>query len=426
MTGSVVGMPEPFTEEEFVVILDHYFLIKEGAPPHFSALSDKLRNLDAIPDPAFPRHHRTGVGLRNVIGRFAAVDPDPPAVLASYAERLEPGPLVEYRRIWDQYAGDPDAVRLKATQLLNDPVSPAGATTTSPFELGRIYNRQLEVHGVYGGQKYGGISTPVAYPLVLIFSGDEGAAYGYADEDLPGGGLLYYGEGQSGDMQMIKGNRAIHDHAMDGKTLHLFKKVRDGFAQYAGEFECKGHELRPNTPDRDGKLRTAIAFKLSPRMTGAADGVPPEVADAVDALTGIARGQGFSQRLKTADRTAIELRAMELATLHFRALGFDVKDVSGNQPYDLSCTKGTERVDVEVKGTTTGGHTVLLTSNEVQHALSKFPRTALAVAREIALHDAGAPSVHVTGGTLEVHQPWRPLDTDLKALGYTYSIPSRP
>jgi hypothetical protein len=31
-TGSVVDMPEPFTEEEFVVILDHYFLIKESSP----------------------------------------------------------------------------------------------------------------------------------------------------------------------------------------------------------------------------------------------------------------------------------------------------------------------------------------------------------------------------------------------------------
>jgi hypothetical protein len=295
---------------------------------------------------------------------------------------------------------------------------------TSPFELGRIYNRQQEIHGVYGGQKYGGISTPSEYPLVFIFSGDEGEAFGYADEDLPNGGVLYYGEGQAGDMQMVKGNRAIRDHAADGKTLHLFKKVRDGFAQYAGEFEYEAHELRPNTPDRDGNLRTAIAFRLRPKAPVAGPGVPPEIADAIDAVAGMARGRGFSQRLKAADRKAIEVRAMALATQHFKRLGFKVKDVSSNHPYDLRCVKGADRVDVEVKGTTTAGETILLTPNEVQHALTTYPRTALAVARDVELADAGTSSPKASEGTLEVHAPWRPLDVDLKPVGYTYALPT--
>ena len=75
------------------------------------------------------------------------------------------------------------------------------------------------------------------------------------------------------------------------------------------------------------------------------------------------------------------------------------------------------------KGTTTDGSTILLTANEVQHALATSPQTALAIARGIVLHDAGTANPYTTGGILDVFQPWRPLDTDLKAIGYTYTLP---
>jgi hypothetical protein len=83
-------VPESFTEDEFLVILDHYFTIKEGGELDADGLSEKLHTLDAVPNPAHPAHHRRGEGLRNVIGRFAAVDPDPPAALASYPEGWGP------------------------------------------------------------------------------------------------------------------------------------------------------------------------------------------------------------------------------------------------------------------------------------------------------------------------------------------------
>jgi hypothetical protein len=121
---------------------------------------------------------------------------------------------------------------------------------------------------------------------------------------------------------------------------------------------------------------------------------------------------------------AFELRAMDVVTRHFAGLGVDVKDVSPNQPYDLRCRKGGEQIDVEVKGTTTRGETVPLTRGEVQHALTTYPRTALAVVRDLQLHDRGGAAPHATGGTLDVHQPWRPLDIDLKPLGYTYTDPA--
>lgn len=152
-------------------------------------------------------------------------------------------------------------------------------------------------------------------------------------------------------------------------------------------------------------------------------GEQPEIEDAVDAVAGVSRGRGFSQRLNAADRKAIEARAMELAAAYFEGLGYTVDDVSASQPYDLRCTRAEARIDVEVKGTTTGGSTILLTANEVQHALATSPQTALAIARGIVLHGAGTANPHATGGILDVYQPWRPLDTDLKAIGYTYTVP---
>lgn len=107
-------------------------------------------------------------------------------------------------------------------------------------------------------------------------------------------------------------------------------------------------------------------------------------------MNDLSRGQGFSPLLTANDRKAIELQAMQIATAHFEDIGFVVEDVSAKRPYDLRCRRGPEHVDVEVKGTVSAGESVLLTPNEVEHARAAFPNTALAVVRDIALHDDGS------------------------------------
>jgi 5-methylcytosine-specific restriction protein A len=67
------------------------------------------------------------------------------------------------------------------------------------FEIERTYRRS-DVHEEYGGQRFGGISTPQPHPIVLLISGEEGAPFGYDDEGLDDGTVLYFGEGQEGDM----------------------------------------------------------------------------------------------------------------------------------------------------------------------------------------------------------------------------------
>lgn len=80
------------------------------------------------------------------------------------------------------------------------------------FEVGKIYNRRSDIHGVYKGQQYGGIATPANHPYVFIFTSDAGEEFGYSDGFGPDGTFRYTGEGQEGDMQMVKGNLAIFDH----------------------------------------------------------------------------------------------------------------------------------------------------------------------------------------------------------------------
>jgi len=129
------------------------------------------------------------------------------------------------------------------------------------FEIGRVYNRREEIHGVHGGQRQGGISTPTSSPDVFIFTGDAGLRHGYGDCMQPDGVFWYYGEGQQGDMELVRGNLAVANHAEAGKHLHLFEYVEKGRVRYVGPCQCLDYH-RQQAPDRDGNLRQAIVFEL--------------------------------------------------------------------------------------------------------------------------------------------------------------------
>lgn len=129
------------------------------------------------------------------------------------------------------------------------------------FEIGKRYRRR-ELHERFGGQTQGGISTPAAHPLILLFTGESGEQYGYKDGWTADGTFSYTGEGQSGDMQFIRGNAAIRDHAKTGKDLHLFEAVGGGMVRYLGQMVYGGHQLVSDQPDLGGNSRIAIQFHL--------------------------------------------------------------------------------------------------------------------------------------------------------------------
>ncbi len=121
------------------------------------------------------------------------------------------------------------------------------------FEIGRVYNRRADIHARLGGQQQGGIITPADHPLVIIISGEEGLQHGYADRYRDDGVFEYFGEGQIGDMVLQRGNRAIAEHSVTGKSLLLFQKTQDGL-RFEGEMVYDTHHIE-RAPDRMGSMR---------------------------------------------------------------------------------------------------------------------------------------------------------------------------
>lgn len=129
------------------------------------------------------------------------------------------------------------------------------------FKVGEVYNRRHDLHGRYGGQRQGGMSTPKSYPVILLFTGEGGAEHGYRDEFKPDGTYHYTGEGQRGDMAFVRSNRALRDHLDDGKRVHLFEAIGGGEVRYVGEVTCLGYHMEERL-DTEGELRQAIVFEL--------------------------------------------------------------------------------------------------------------------------------------------------------------------
>lgn len=131
------------------------------------------------------------------------------------------------------------------------------------FKVGKTYSRWF-IHDVLKGERYKGIATPSDYPLVLLFTGDSGSAYGYEDEFLGDDTFLYTGEGTEGDMTMDDGNRAIRDHKQNKESLHLFESSDlPWIVTYLGEYEhLEVRELE--LEDENGDLRNAFRFHLAP------------------------------------------------------------------------------------------------------------------------------------------------------------------
>ncbi len=130
------------------------------------------------------------------------------------------------------------------------------------FEKGRVYNRQNDIHRPFGGQQQGGISTPPAHPYIFLFSSESGEQHGYHDGLDDSGVFVYTGEGQVGDQSFLRGNRAVRDHAENGKDLLLFQSLgKSKGYRYLGEFCCSSWEYRHGI-DRNNDQRQVIVYHL--------------------------------------------------------------------------------------------------------------------------------------------------------------------
>jgi 5-methylcytosine-specific restriction enzyme A len=174
------------------------------------------------------------------------------------------GPEFEPLRPQD-FSGGEQTVARHLRRLGFDVPSPGLAGGGSvPFERGRTYHRQRDIHEAFGGQERGGIATPSDVPFIFLFTGESGGKFGYRDRELDDGTFEYTGEGQQGPMEFVRGNRAIRDHRADGKDLLLFEATSPkGFYRFRGLYDCAGWRLEER-PQQDGAMRQAIIFLLAP------------------------------------------------------------------------------------------------------------------------------------------------------------------
>ena len=130
----------------------------------------------------------------------------------------------------------------------------------------------------------------------------------------------------------------------------------------------------------------------------------------------------------SAKRRSVEKWAMDFATKHYENEDFKVDDISPKKlGYDLRCRRKKEEVHVEVKGTTTKGAMVEVTSNEVDHArTSECPwRTDLFIVSNIKITKT-KDGPKASGGVQHLIKNWKPKPNDkrLKPIRYRYTVPT--
>jgi hypothetical protein len=187
----------------------------------------------------------------------------------------------------------------------------------------------------------------------------------------------------------------------------------------------------------NGRKRIRLTFALPGRLTleeirtllhvasqpsSHPEQLAPEIADAHLAAELSAgrrgRGQGFIQDVK--QKLAIEQHAVEITSDFLTKQGFDVDNVGATQSFDLDARRGPERLQVEVKGTTSPGAQVILTRREVEVHKAAYPNNALAIVHSIELGMA-ADEPTAQGGVLVWRSPWLVEDGSLKPISFEYT-----
>lgn len=142
-----------------------------------------------------------------------------------------------------------------------------------------------------------------------------------------------------------------------------------------------------------------------------------EVRAAISERRRTSTGQG--RNLSAAERSAIELHAMELARQALEADGFaEIKNVSRTESFDFSATRDGVPWSIEVKGTTSPvAESILLAAAELTLHRAKAGFTALVIAHDIQLkREETAPIA--TGGKVELLSPWSLEHWEFEPLAY--------
>jgi 5-methylcytosine-specific restriction protein A len=120
---------------------------------------------------------------------------------------------------------------------------------------------RTKLHDEYGGNRQSGIASCPGKNIILLFSSPIGKIHGYQDHWITSEYFQYTGEGQYGNMDLVRGNKAIREHISKNRELYLFEKQVDGRYLLLGKFKYESHQII-NGKDTDNRERKVIVFKL--------------------------------------------------------------------------------------------------------------------------------------------------------------------
>jgi hypothetical protein len=170
---------------------------------------------------------------------------------------------------------------------------------------------------------------------------------------------------------------------------------------------------------RDGVwIRDALEFVRSYRGDNVIDLKDPATDEmTAGAAAAVLAAEDQGRLLDPADRRLIEKYAVDRARRHFET-SHDIDE--RGRPYDLLCTPKKGRgvpLFVEVKGTQGLGERVILTENEVRHAMDHKVQTVLFLVYSIELVGHGKKR-RARGGKIRVLPRWSPSSGSLTPIAY--------
>lgn len=184
-------------------------------------------------------------------------------------------------------------------------------------------------------------------------------------------------------------------------------------------------------PDEDQLLADLVDFsRVLAKLYVAQDAgltpgsANPDVLQVLQAAQEVAspfqhNGHGQGWGLDHPARVAVELRAMEVAEEWLTNQRFSYTDVSSTDSCDFRAERDGESWVIEVKGTTGGPASILVTRNEVALHQAHHPKNALLVVHGIKL---GADRLSASGGALLAICPWRLEDSRLHPTAFEYRL----
>lgn len=300
------------------------------------------------------------------------------------------------------------------------------------FEVGQLYSR-AEI------ARIGGVSPPTGSlggtwssgierfdNAVLLMVTLEKRHYTY--RDYFDGSLFWWQSQKEQTQESPVIVQLIHGELPSYLFVRLRDKTKKSKAEpfvYAGRLsqpEVQGE--RPVTA-----LFALLDFVLTPSgaLAEVYDWKPVDmVSDSAEFLRhqeiALRRATGQGRQADVATRKAVEMHAMALATAYYVADGWEVSDTSKNNPFDLVCTKGDALRRVEVKGTQSVGAKVEVTIGEINAARQLGVDTDLYIVHSILVSKVGQERI-ASGGFERVIAPWRPSDSALAPMVFSYCVP---